>query len=68
MSSGERRRAKGAFAAMMALIFFVVLLFCPETKGVTLAETQHRLGIELRMRSAFILDMFAICEHSMKCT
>jgi len=53
---------------MMALIFFVVLLFCPETKGVTLAETQHRLGIELRMRSAFILDMFAICEHSMKCT
>src|SRR6516225_9472786 len=34
------------FAAMMALMFFVVLLTYPETKGVTLEEMQHRLGIE----------------------
>src|SRR5208283_3416563 len=34
------------FAAMMALQFFVVLFFFPETKGVTLEEMQHKLGIE----------------------
>lgn len=34
------------FAVMMALMFFVVLFTYPETKGVTLEEMQHRLGIE----------------------
>jgi len=34
------------FAAMMVLQFFVVLFFYPETKGITLEEMQHRLGIE----------------------
>jgi hypothetical protein len=34
------------FAAMMALMFFVVLFTYPETKGITLEEMQHRLGIE----------------------
>jgi MFS transporter, SP family, arabinose:H+ symporter len=34
------------FAAMMALQFFVVLFFYPETKGLTLEQMQHRLGIE----------------------
>ncbi len=34
------------FAAMMALMFFVVLFTYPETKGVTLEEMQHKLGIE----------------------
>src|SRR6266496_3597873 len=34
------------FAAMMLLQFFVVLFFYPETKGVTLEQMQHRLGIE----------------------
>jgi sugar porter (SP) family MFS transporter len=34
------------FAAMMVLQFFVVLLFYPETKGFTLEEMQHRLGID----------------------
>jgi sugar porter (SP) family MFS transporter len=34
------------FAAMMALMFFVVLFTFPETKGVTLEEMQHKLGIE----------------------
>jgi SP family arabinose:H+ symporter-like MFS transporter len=34
------------FAAMMVVQFFVVLLFYPETKGVTLEQMQHRLGIE----------------------
>jgi len=34
------------FAIMMALQFFVVLFFYPETKGVTLEQVQHRLGIE----------------------
>ena len=34
------------FAAMMALMFFVVLLTYPETKGVTLEQMQHKLGIE----------------------
>lgn len=34
------------FAAMMAVQFFVVLFFYPETKGVTLEQLQHRLGIE----------------------
>jgi MFS family permease len=33
------------FAAMMALQFFVVLFFYPETKGVSLEEMQHKLGI-----------------------
>jgi len=34
------------FAAMTALQFIVVLLFYPETKGVTLEQMQHRLGID----------------------
>ncbi|QNI34065.1 sugar porter family MFS transporter [Alloacidobacterium dinghuense] len=34
------------FAAMMVLQFFVVLFVYPETKGYTLEEMQHRLGIE----------------------
>jgi SP family arabinose:H+ symporter-like MFS transporter len=34
------------FAVMMVLQFFVVLFFYPETKGVTLEQMQHRLGIE----------------------
>ena len=34
------------FAAMMALMFFVVLFTYPETKGVTLEQMQRKLGIE----------------------
>ena len=34
------------FAVMMVVQFFVVLFFYPETKGVTLEQMQHRLGIE----------------------
>jgi sugar porter (SP) family MFS transporter len=34
------------FAAMMVLQFFVVLFAYPETKGVTLEQLQHHLGIE----------------------
>ncbi len=34
------------FSAMMALQFFVVLAIYPETKGVTLEQMQHKLGID----------------------
>lgn len=34
------------FGAMMVLQFFVVLFLYPETKGYSLEEMQHRLGIE----------------------
>ncbi|HEY0702399.1 MAG TPA: sugar porter family MFS transporter [Candidatus Acidoferrales bacterium] len=34
------------FAAMMAVFFFLVLFTYPETKGYTLEEMQHRLGID----------------------
>jgi sugar porter (SP) family MFS transporter len=34
------------FACMMVVQFFVVFFFYPETKGYTLEEMQHRLGIE----------------------
>jgi MFS transporter, SP family, arabinose:H+ symporter len=34
------------FAAMTALQFFVVMFSYPETKGYTLEEMQHRLGID----------------------
>jgi SP family arabinose:H+ symporter-like MFS transporter len=34
------------FGVMMVVQFFVVLFFYPETKGYTLEEMQHRLGIE----------------------
>ncbi|MGC4055421.1 MAG: MFS transporter [Paludibaculum sp.] len=34
------------FAVMMAVQFFVVLLWYPETKGHSLEEMQKRLGIE----------------------
>jgi sugar porter (SP) family MFS transporter len=34
------------FASMMAVQFFVVLAIYPETKGVTLEQMQHKLGIE----------------------
>lgn len=33
------------FSAMMALQFFVVFFLFPETKGITLEEMQHKLGI-----------------------
>ncbi|HEV2272707.1 MAG TPA: sugar porter family MFS transporter [Acidobacteriaceae bacterium] len=33
------------FAAMMVVQFFVVLLLYPETKGVSLEQLQHKLGI-----------------------
>jgi MFS transporter, SP family, arabinose:H+ symporter len=33
------------FAAMMVLQFFVVLFVYPETKGITLEQLQHKLGI-----------------------
>ena len=33
------------FAVMMVVQFFVVLLFYPETKGVSLEEMQKKLGI-----------------------
>jgi SP family arabinose:H+ symporter-like MFS transporter len=33
------------FSAMMAVQFFVVMFFYPETKGVTLEEMQRKLGI-----------------------
>jgi sugar porter (SP) family MFS transporter len=34
------------FAAMMALQFFIVLFIYPETKGLSLEQMQHKLGIE----------------------
>lgn len=34
------------FAAMMVVQFFVVLFVYPETKGYTLEQMQHKLGIE----------------------
>jgi len=34
------------FGAMMVVQFVVVLLFYPETKGVSLEQLQHKLGIE----------------------
>ena len=34
------------FGAMMLLQFFVVLFLYPETKGVTLEQLQHKLGID----------------------
>jgi SP family arabinose:H+ symporter-like MFS transporter len=34
------------FSAMMVVQFFVVLLVYPETKGVSLEQLQHRLGID----------------------
>lgn len=34
------------FATMTALQFFVVLFFYPETKGISLEQMQHRLGID----------------------
>ncbi len=34
------------FAAMMVVQFIVVLLWYPETKGVTLEEMQYKLGVE----------------------
>jgi len=34
------------FGAMMVVQFFVVLFFYPETKGYSLEEMQHKLGIE----------------------
>jgi sugar porter (SP) family MFS transporter len=33
------------FASMMALQFFLVLFFFPETKGITLEEMQKKLGV-----------------------
>jgi sugar porter (SP) family MFS transporter len=34
------------FGVMMVVQFFVVLVFYPETKGVSLEQLQHKLGIE----------------------
>jgi SP family arabinose:H+ symporter-like MFS transporter len=31
---------------MMVMQFFIVMFFYPETKGFTLEEMQHRLGID----------------------
>jgi hypothetical protein len=33
------------FSAMMLVMFFVVLFYYPETKGVTLEDMQRKLGI-----------------------
>ncbi len=38
--------AFAVFGAMMVLQFFVVLVFLPETKGVSLEQIQRQLGIE----------------------
>jgi hypothetical protein len=40
------------FAAMMVVQFFVVLFFYAETKGVTLEQLQHLLGIECPNRQS----------------
>jgi sugar porter (SP) family MFS transporter len=34
------------FAVMMVIHFFIILKYYPETKGVSLEQMQHRLGIE----------------------
>jgi sugar porter (SP) family MFS transporter len=34
------------FAAMMVIHFFIILKYYPETKGVSLEQMQHQLGIE----------------------
>ncbi|MGH9405107.1 MAG: sugar porter family MFS transporter [Terriglobia bacterium] len=34
------------FAAMMVVDFFLVLLYYPETSGISLEQMQHRLGID----------------------
>ena len=34
------------FGAMMVLQFFVVLFAYPETKGISLEQLQHKLGID----------------------
>ncbi|MGH9403869.1 MAG: sugar porter family MFS transporter [Terriglobia bacterium] len=34
------------FAAMMAIDFFVVFFYYPETSGISLEQMQHRLGID----------------------
>jgi sugar porter (SP) family MFS transporter len=34
------------FAAMMVIHFFIIFKYYPETKGVSLEQMQHRLGIE----------------------
>ena len=34
------------FSIMMAIQFFVVLWIFPETKGITLEEMEHKLGID----------------------
>ena len=34
------------FGCMMALQFVIVLMFYPETKGISLEQLQHKLGIE----------------------
>ncbi|HEY6375759.1 MAG TPA: MFS transporter [Edaphobacter sp.] len=34
------------FAAMMVLQFFIVLFIYPETKGVSLEQLQHKLGLD----------------------
>ena len=40
------------FAAMMALQFFVVLFFFPETKGITLEDMQKSMGSDVRKQVA----------------
>jgi MFS family permease len=34
------------FAAMMVVDFFLVLIYYPETKGISLEKMQHKLGID----------------------
>ena len=38
------------FAGATVVQFFVILFFFPETKGITLEEMQHKLGVDLRRR------------------
>jgi MFS family permease len=40
------------FALMMVVQFFVVLLFYPETKGISLEAMQQKLGAGIERRSA----------------
>jgi len=46
MAAQSRALPFGFFSAMMVVFFFIVLFSYVETKGVTLEEMQHRLGIE----------------------
>ncbi len=51
MASASRAVPFVFFAAMMALQFFVVLFFFPETKGITLEDMQRSMGSEVRKQA-----------------